>query len=166
MSEKIIIVPEAPRGASQLIEIAITQNGLGRVMLPVVQQLQNDETQTVIIKALRLVTVSQLGFAPTLGGVNAPLTELQKITLTLYSKGWEKGQLIPILSLNDMFTEGDGIPYRQRTVRLDDWVNVDWNKSFLQYANGTVSAGATYNVILEAEYLRITPNGSQMNGVN
>lgn len=166
MADKIIIVPEAPRGASQLIEIAVPQNGLGKVQLPVVQQLQNDTTQKVIIKALRLVTVDVLAMAPTLGGPNAPLTELVKMTLTLYSEGWEKGQLIPILALNDTFTEGSGMPWRVHTTRLDDWINVDWNKSFIQFNNGTVSAGTPYNVILEAEYLRLDTQGNPMRGVN
>lgn len=166
MAERTVIIPEAPRGASQLIEIPVATNGQGKIPLPVVQQLQNDTTQKVIIKALRLVTVDVLSTAPTLGGANAPLTELVKMTLTLYSEGWEKGQLIPILLLNDVFTEGSGTPWRAHSTKLDDWINVDWNKSFIQFNNGQVSAGTPYNVILEAEYLRLDPNGNPMRGVN
>lgn len=166
MADKMILVTEEPRGASQLIEVPVTANGLGKVQLPVVQQLQNDTTQKVIIKAIRVVPVSVLSNAPTQGGANAPLTELVKMTLTLYSQGWEKGQLIPVASLIDVFIEGSGTPWKAKTARLDDWTNVDWNKSFLQFANGTVSAGAAYTVIFEVEYQRLDMNGQPMNGVN
>lgn len=149
----MILLQEEPRGASQLIEIPVA-GALTKVVIPVVQQLQNNTDQIVVIKALRLITDAVLTNAPTQGGINAPVGEITKMTLTIYSEGWEKGNLIPLATLNDIFTEGSQIPWRQRTMRLADWANVDWNKSFLQFANGTVPAGAPYTVILEAEYIR------------
>jgi len=157
MADSMMLIQEEPRGASQLIEIPVS-GALTKVTIPVVQQLQNNTDQIVIIKALRLITDAVLTDAPTLGGINAPVTEIVKMTLTIYCEGWEKGQLIPLASLNDVFTEGSQIPWRQRTMRLDNWQNVDWNKSFLQFANGTVPAGGPYNVILEAEYVRLDKN--------
>lgn len=159
----MLLVQEEPRGASQLIEIPVS-GALTKVVIPVVQQLQNNTSQIIVIKALRLITVDVLTNAPTLGGVNAPTTELQKMTLTLYCEGWEKGQLIPILSLNDTFAEGTGTPTRFKTTRFDNWQNVDWNKSFIQFANGTVPVGGPYNVILEAEYVRLNKNGQVIVG--
>lgn len=162
----MILVTEEPRGASMLIEIPVTANGLGKIPLPVVQQLQNDTTQKVIIKAIRMIPATVLTNAPTDGAVTAPIAELAKMSLTLYSQGWEKGQLIPLLSINDIETPTVAIPFKRHTTRLDDWTNVDWNKSFIQFSNGTVSANSPYTVILEAEYLRLDSMGKPIDGIN
>jgi hypothetical protein len=147
-----MLVMEEPRGPSQLIETAVPAQAVSVVQLPVVQNLQNQTDQIVIIKALRVIPDTVLARGPVQGFVNAPLTELQKISLVLYSNNWIKGQLIPLCSLIDIFTEASGIPWRSRTARFDSWKDVDWNKSFFQYSNGTPSSGIAYEIILEAEY--------------
>jgi len=164
--DRMVLVTEEPRGASMLIEIPVTANGLGKIPLPVVQQLQNDTSQKVIIKAIRMIPPTVLSNAPTDGAAVSPVTELVKMSLTLYSQGWEKGQLIPLLSINDIETPTVATPFKRHTTRLADWTNVDWNKSFLQFSNGTVSAGAPYTVVLEAEYLRLDSMGKPMEGIN
>jgi hypothetical protein len=146
------LLQEEPRGPSQLIEIAIPAQLLSVVVLPVIQNLQNQTEQEVIIKAIRCIPNTVLTNGPTQGLANAVLTELQKISLVLYSQEWLKGQLIPICSLIDTFTEGSGIPYKPHTARFDSWKDVNWGKSFLQYSNGTQSNGLAYCVILEVEY--------------
>lgn len=166
MTPQNILVQEEPRGPSMLIEIPVPAQVVSKVALPIIQQLNNDTTQKIIIKGLRLIPDFLLTAAPTNGGINAPLTELQKISLTLYSQGWEKGYLIPILSLNDSFCEGSGVPFRMHTTKMADWTNVDWNKSYLQYGNGTPSSGNAYNIILEVEYVRLDNNGNLIDGVN
>lgn len=163
-NERMILVQEEPRGPSQLIEVQVTTNGRGDVTLPVVQQLQTSPDQTIIIKSLRLVTVAELSRGPNSGVVNAPLTELVNLTLTLYCEGWQKGLLMPLLEFNNTFIEGSGIPWRDRTVKLANWKNVDWNKSTLNWVNGTVSAGAPYCIILEVEYVRFDKYGKQIEG--
>jgi hypothetical protein len=147
-----MLVQEEPRGPSQLIEIAVPAQVVSVVQLPTVQNLQNQTDQIVIIKALRVIPDTVLLNGPVQGFVNAPLTELQKISLVLYSQNWIKGQLIPLCTLIDTFTEGSGIPWRNRTARFDSWKDVDWNKSYLQYSNSTPSIGTAYEVILEVEY--------------
>jgi hypothetical protein len=82
----------------------------------------------------------------------------------LYCEGWEKGQLIPLLTLNDTFTEASGIGFRPHTTYFDNWKNVDWSKSFLQYSNGTPSSGVAYNVILEAEYVKLDAHNQEIIG--
>lgn len=162
--DKILLVQEEPRGPSMLIETPITNNGTSQLALPLVQQLQTSPDQTVIIKGIRLVTAAELTNSPTLGNPVAPLTELQKISLILYSNGWEKGQLIPLLSLNNTFTEGSGIPWRDKSTKLANWKAVDWNKSKFVYSNGTVSAGSPYDIVLEVEYIRFDANGNVVDG--
>jgi len=162
--ERMVLVQEEPRGPSQLIEIPVITNGLGQIQIPQLQNLQNDTDQKVIIKAMRCIPPTVLTNAPNSGNAVAPLTELQKISLVLYCEGWIKGQNIPILTLVDTFTEGSGIPYRNRSVQLSNWQNIDWNKSFLQYSNGTVTAGVPYTVLLEVEYVKLDKSGNVIIG--
>jgi hypothetical protein len=162
---KIILIQEEPRGPSQLVEVPVVQNGVSKVPFPDIQQLRSDTTQKVIIKGVRLVTQDTLiGPVVAASGANAPLAELQKLTLTLYSDGWEKGQNIPLLVLNDVATPAGTFPYRMVATKFSDWKNVDWTKSFLQYANGQVSAGAPYTVIFDVEYQRLNQFGTPITG--
>lgn len=158
------LVQEEPRGPSQLIEIPVPALAVQRVQIPDIQQLRSQVGQTIIIKALRLIPASILTNAPTVGGINAPLTELVKISLVLYCEGWEKGQLIPILTLCDTFTEASGVPFRPHTTMFDNWKNVDWSKSYLQYSNGTPSSGVAYTVVLEAEYVKLDAQNQEIVG--
>jgi hypothetical protein len=151
----MMLVQEEPRGPSQLIE---------KIVLPDVQQLRSQVGQVIIVKAIRLIPPAVLTNAPTIGGVNAPLTELVKISLVVYCEGWEKAQLIPILTLCDQFIEGSGTPYREKTTRFNNWRNVDWSKSYLQYSNGTPTAGTPYSVLLEVEYIKLDAQGHEIIG--
>ena len=163
----IILVQEEPRGPSQLIEIPVPL-ATQRQRLPDVQQLRSQEGQTIIIKSLRLITAKVLANAMTLTGTNATLAELRKICLVLYSEGWEKGQMIPILSLNDVAdadsTAATTIPYRNNPTRFNNWRNVDWAQSYLLYANGTPAAGTPYVVMLDVEYIKLDAQGKQIIG--
>lgn len=163
-NQRTFLVQEEPRGASQQIEIPVTAAGLSKVQFPDVPELRNQSDQTVIVKALRLVPATVLTNAPINGGTVAPLAELQKMSLVLYCEGWQKGYLIPILSLVDVFTEGSGIPWKNHTTQLANWENVDWNKCYIQYSNGQVSAGAPYVVLLEVEFLRLNGAGQEIIG--
>jgi len=160
----IFMVQDEPRGPSQLIEVPVTIAGTTKLVLPVIQNLQNQVDITVVIKALRVIPDTVLALAPTQGGINAPLAELQKMSLVLYSEEWEKGQLIPLLTLVDTFTEASGIPWRARTTRLDNWRNVNWGKSYILYSNGSSAAGVPYNVIFEAEYQKFNKLGEEIKG--
>ena len=150
-----MLVQEEPRGPSVLIEVNVPTNGAQRVNFPDISQLRSTTDLRIILKGLRLISNEVLTNGMISPFVNAPATELAKIAVVIYAEGWEKGQSIPILSLNDMeFTVG-AIPFRKNPTKFDNWVNVDWPKSYLQFANGTLSAGAPYVVLLDCEYQRI-----------
>lgn len=153
--DKLVLVQEEPRGPSQLIEVQVTTNGLTKVNFPDIANLRNQEDQIIIIKKIQPITDTVLTNGPISGLPVAPLTELQKISLSLYCEGWVKGELIPLLSLNNLFTEGSGIPYRQTPVKFDSWRNLDWNKSTVQFSNGTVIAGAPYCLLFDVEYVKL-----------
>lgn len=162
--KNIMVIQEEPRGPSQLIEIPVPAQVVSQVQLPTIQNLQNQTDQIIIIKAMRIIPNTVLANGPVQGFTNAVLTEIQKASLVIYSQGWIKGQLIPLGTLIDTFTEGSGIPWRPRTARFDSWTNVDWEKSYIQYSNSTPSSGAAYTFILEVEYqkFRKDSNGNMI----
>lgn len=159
--DKLIFVQEAPRGPSQLIEIPVTVNGVQRVNFPDVQQLRSLVNQRIIVKEMRLITVDTLTNAPIGGQVTAPTAELQKMTLVIYCEGWEKAQLMPIMILNDVENTA---PHRFSPTRFNNWANVDWSKSFIQYSNGTVSAGVPYAVMIDVVYEKLDASGKEIIG--
>lgn len=158
---RMVLVQEEPRGPSQLIEVPVTQNGITQVNFPDIANLRNQADQVIIIKSIQLITPSILTNGPVTGFALAPLTELQKMSAILYSEGWEKGQLIPLLTMNSVFTEGSGEPWSEKTMRLDSWKNLDWNKSKIVYSNGTVSVGQPYAIVFDVQYVKLAKN---MNG--
>lgn len=163
MQKTVVYVQEQPRGPSELVEIPVSIAGVFRVAIPDVQQLRSQEGQRIIVKAIRHVTADVLTNGVITGFVNAPATETKKISLVLYCNGWEKGHYIPLAVLNDCHLSASGFSYRDYKTDFDDWVNVDWSKSFLQYSNGTggsVLAGAVpYVVMLEVEYVKLDGQG-------
>jgi hypothetical protein len=167
---QILLVQEEPRIASMLIEVVIPI-GQQRVQLPIVEQLQSDPTQIIVVKSISLVTPKQLSHGIDNGLVNATIAELRKMALTIYSMGWERGQYIPILSLNNTAdsdaTTATTIPYKNNAPRFSDWRNVMWNKSYIQFANGQPSAGgADYTVMFDVQYMKFDTNGQEIEGAS
>lgn len=161
MDQQIILIQEEPRNPSILIEVTIP-NGASKVQLPDVQQLRSDNDTKVIVKALRLITPKVLARGVLVNAVNAAVADLQKMTLTLYSEGWERAQNIPVLLLNDV-NDSDGaaattIPYRNVATKFANWKRVDWPKSFIQFTNGQ-SASQACVLILECEYIKLDAQG-------
>lgn len=149
-----IVFRQEPRGPSQLVEVDVLNNGRQRVPFPDIAQLRSTTEMKIVIKAIRLVTADVLTRSVVSGNVTAPVAELQKISLVIYCEGWEKAQFIPILTLNDMALPGGAIPHNYNLTSFNDWVNVSWDKCYLQYANGTLSANAPYTVMLDVQYER------------
>jgi hypothetical protein len=159
-----IIVQEEPRGPSELVEINVPRNGMQRIPFPDVQQLRSTPQNNIIIKGIRLITPDVLTHAPINGGTTSPVAELQKMALVLYCEGWEKGHLIPLLVLNDVAMPAGTAPFRYQPTRFDNWVNVDWAKSYVQLGNGTSTANSPYNILLEVEYIRVNKQGVPLTG--
>lgn len=158
--DDVMLIQEEPRGPSILVEVPITDTRQ-KVQLPDVQELRSTTATTIIIKAIRLLTIKVLANGIISNLPNAPLTEMINATLTLYSQGWLKGQNIPILVLNDVndsdATTASTIPFRNRATKMADWKNVDWPKSFIQFAN-SFTPTPSYVFILEVEYLKLDAN--------
>ena len=160
----IVFLQSEPRGPSIIVEVPVTANGQGRVKLPDVSQLRSTTDQRIIMKWMRLVTADVLTNAPLGGQTNAPLAELQKMTLVIYAEGWEKGQSIPMLSLNDLSVSGGTFPHRYEQTNFFNWSAVDWPKSYIQYSNGTLSANSPYAVLLEVGYVKLDGTGNVIVG--
>ncbi len=170
MSQSIILVQEEPRINSILVEILVPASVVQRVQCPDVQQLRSTTQQRIVIKSVSLVTPKVLSHGILSGLVNAPITELRKISFTIYSMGWERGQYIPILFLNNTAdsdaTTATAIPYKNTAPRLADWESVSWDKCYLQYANTQPSVGTAYSVIVEVQYLKFDVNGAEILGAS
>ena len=162
--EQIILVQEEPRGPSQLIEVPVPTAGVSKVFFPDIQQLRSTQSETIIIKAMRLVTLDVLTAGVISGSANAPLTELQHLTLVIYCEGWEKAENIPLLTLNDMNLPGGTFPHRYHQTRFSNWRKVDWTKSFLQWVNGTNAANTPYVVLFDVEYVKLNGVGQEIVG--
>lgn len=154
-----VIVQSEPRISSILIEVPVTTNGQGRIPFPDVAQLRSTTDVKIVLKVLRLITDQVLTNSVLVAGATAPIGELQKMTAVIYSDQWEKGQYIPLLTLNDMITPGTTAAYRYGTPAFDNWTNVDWPKSYIQLANGVVTAGTPYVILFDCQYLRLNAQG-------
>lgn len=161
---KVIMLQEEPRGPSTTIEIDVTANGQQRIPLPDVAQLRSTQDQKIIVKWVRLITDEMLVRSFLSGNVTAPATELQKMGLTIYAEGWEKGQTIPVFTFNDLHFATGANPFRMNPTNMDNWVNVDFPKSYLQLANGTVTAGAPYCVMFDIGYIKLDASGREIHG--
>lgn len=158
MDNQIVLVQDEPVIMSELVEILIPANAQ-RIQLPDVQQLRSQQGQKIIIKSIELVTNKVLTNGMLLQGTLAPVTELQKMALTIYSMGWERGHMTPLLFFNNEAdsdsTAATTIPYRNKMYTLSNWEKVDFPKSYLQFANGTAPAGAPYLVLLNINYMKL-----------
>lgn len=163
---EIILVQEEPRGASQLLECPVT-TGAVKQRLPDNNQLRSVEGQTIVIKGMRLITDKVLANAVNFNLPNAGLADLKNMVLVLYCEGWERAQMIPLLTMNDMAdadaTAGTTIPYRNKATKFDNWKNVDWPKSFFQFTNGQ-SASTDFAVIFDVEYVKLDSTGKPIVG--
>lgn len=166
MMAEIILVQEEPRGASQLLECPVSA-GAVKQRLPDNNQLRSVEGQTIVIKAMRLISAKVLDKAVNFNLPNAPLGDLKKMVLVIYCEGWERAQMIPLLTMNDMAdadaTTATTIPYRNKATRFDNWKNVDWAKSFFQFSNGN-SASTDFAVIFDVEYVKLDSTGKPIVG--
>lgn len=159
-----ILVKEEPNGPSQLIEVPVTANGQQRVNFPDIQQLRSMANQRIIIKGIDAVIPQVLSNGPITGLATSPVAEMAKISLVIYCEGWEKAQFFPLLMFNSASVPTVAVPYFQSKTKFADWENVDWSKTYLQYSNGTVSAGSPYAVLLNVLYERIKLDGTIIKG--
>lgn len=160
--QQIILVQDEPRGPSQLIEVPVPASVVQRVNFPDIQQLRSIVNQVIVIKAIRLITGEVLTNGPITGLTNAAVAELQKISLVIYCEGWEKAQYIPVLTLNDMVLPAGTFPHRYQATKFDNWENVDWSKTYLQYSNGTGSSGSAYCVMFDVQYVKLDAQGREI----
>lgn len=162
MRADVILVQEEPRGPSMLVQVAIAA-GQSLIQFKDVPELRNSPTRRVIIKGIRLVIPGLVSTPLNVGNVLAPLTELVKMYLNIYCEGWIKSQGTPILEFNDVYIEGSGIPFRTASTRLNNWENLDWSKTQIQYGQG-LTAAIDCTVALDVEYVNIDNAGEEIVG--
>ena len=163
----LILVKEEPISCLELVETQVTSDldGQYTVQLPDSQQLRSDQDQTIIVKAIQVTSPEVLTNGVISGLATSPVTEMQKISLVLYSMGWERVHYLPLLRMNDVSTPGGAAPHRYYGTRFNDLQKVDWPKSFFKYSGGTggvVSADTPYCIMLTVEYVKLIKVGNQL----
>lgn len=167
--DRVVLIMEEPRGPSQLVEVLVNQAGLQRVYFPDVQQLRTTQVNKILLKGMRLITPEVLISGVLNQAETAPVTELQKMVLVLYSEQWEKAQYIPLLTLNDTTVPGGSAAHRYAATKFNNWFDVDWSKSYIQYSAGNVSVldeGAPYVVLFDVDYVKIDGTGAEILGAS
>jgi len=160
MNSQVIVAQTSPRTDSYLMEIPVGSVGQSRIPMPLyIAELQSNDTTVFVLKAIRLITPAVLTHAVQNDGVNAPLAELKKMVLVLTINGQTRGFNIPIITLNDV--DDGATPFTHDLANFDDWQNIDWGKSYIQFANGQVSANTPYNVLLDIQFIRLAKGNGQ-----
>lgn len=158
----------------ELVEITIPATTTGRVNFNTIPQLRNQPDQLIVIKNIEAFTVESYANSqqtPALPGL--PIADIPKAVLVLYVNGEESVKMIPLSKLLHVQTAA-GTPFQQIMEGFDDLTNVDFDKSYVQFA--TASNAAAYVIPFGITYLRLvksatglplttsTPQGNWMQG--
>jgi len=164
--DRVLLVQEEPRDASELVEVPVTASGLFRINFPDIQQLRSLVSQAIRINGMRLITPAVASFGPILQMQCAPLTEIVKCFLVLYVYGWEKAHYVPLFVLNDMSTPTVAAPSKFAAVKFSNFKNVDWSKSYILFAGpvGSDVSGGNYEFMFDVEYTKLDASGKEILG--
>lgn len=132
----------------QLIEIAVTAASTQRIYLGDQPQLRQQAGQTISILKILTYPPAVMSVTPS-GATPAPVTELAKATLVLYSESEEKVFQLPLLSLVE--AQNASSPFVDEVTEFDS-LKVDFAKSYIQM--GSAVAGAPYSFALGISYKR------------
>lgn len=99
-------------------------------------QLRNDSTQSITIRAIETYCNQTISNAPSGNPVATP-DQIKSAFLVLNIKTFEFENLIPLGALNRIYSDpANYAPFVQDLFLFDDINQVQWAKSFVQFANG------------------------------
>lgn len=162
--DQFVYLKEEPRGPSELVEIPVNANGLNRIPVPDQPLLRSTANVVVVVKSIRCIVPGVLTGGILQAQNTAPIAELQKMSLTLYAQGWEKGHYIPLLTLNDVQDQTNNPPHRYTQTNFDNWENIAWDKCYLQLAANQVTANSPYVVLLDVCYIKLDQYKNEIKG--
>jgi len=149
-----ILAQSQPISNWTLVEVPIA-SGATRVAIQDQPMLRNDADKRVVIKAIELFSNKVLTHGVLQSGTAITRADIIKATLVLYSQQWEKVQYIPLARLISMHdsdaTTATTIPFNNDPVTFENLGDVDWTKSYVQFANGQ-SASAASVAIFGVQY--------------
>jgi hypothetical protein len=144
----------------ELIELIITANfGATRQNFPDIPQLRDDTTQDIIVRAMESFSVDVMPNSPQ-GNAVATMAQLQNAFLTLYIEGEESVRQIFLPRLcNTAQALSTGLMKWQNYPTDTEDLKVDWNKSYIQFAQppNTGGANAQFSIMLGVEYKKLPP---------
>lgn len=147
----------------ELVELAIPAGSTGtRFPYPDIPQLRDDTTQDIVIAGLETYSVDTLPLSAN-GIAVATMAQLQNAFLVLYIEGEESMRQIPLVRLNPMFQAlSTGLIQSALSELPVEWLQVDWNKSYIQTAAPYGTSGApntAFSILLGVWYKKL-PAGS------
>ena len=147
-----------------LVEVPIASDST-RVAIQDQPMLRNADGKKVVIKSIETITAKTLVAGVLNSGSTTPRVDIIKSTLVLYSSQWEKVQYMPLarlISMHDMdATTATTIPFNNDPVTFENLADVDWTKSYIQFANGQKAAGASV-LILGIQYQVFDSSGREI----
>lgn len=144
----------------ELIELIVTANlGATRQNFPDIPQLRDDTTQDIIVRALESFSILSMPLSPQ-GNPVASVVQLQNAFLILYIDGEESVRQIPLQRLcNTAAILATSAQQWQNYPTDTEDLKVDWNKSYIQFAQppNTGGANAQFSIMVGVEYKKLPP---------
>jgi hypothetical protein len=143
----------------ELVELVIPAGSSGtRFPYPDIPQLRDDTTQDIIICGLETFSVDAMPLSPN-GNAVATMLQLQNSFLTLYIDGEESIRQLFLPRLNPMWqTLNTGTTFHALERIRTKYIQVDWNKSYIQAATPYGAPLATqFSIMLGVWYKKLLP---------
>lgn len=145
-----------------IVETVIA-NASTRVPFQDQPMLRNTDGKKVFIKSIECISAKMLTNGVLNSGTTTTRDDLRKMVLVVYSQQWERVQYIPLTRLiaqhDSDATTATTIQFMNDPTMFENLTDVDWTKSYVQFANGT-SASAASVLILGIQYVVYDSNGN------
>lgn len=144
----------------ELVELLVPNATVGRATFNTIPQLRNQTDQIIVIKSIEIfdeTTYANSQLTSALPGL--PVADVPKAVVVLYVNGEESIKMIPLAKFINSGISGTN-PIEQYPFNLGDLANVDFDKSYVQFA--TASSGGPYVIPFGISYVRLVKSSSGM----
>ena len=135
----------------ELVELTVPAATLGRVTFQTIPQLRNQPDQIIQINAIHIFPITSYANSQATSVLpGMPAADIPKAVLVLYVNGEESIKMIPLaqmIHINDFAS-----PYQEQLWLFDQLKNVDFDKSYVQFA--VASDAAAYVIPFGINYIR------------
>ena len=141
----------------ELVELKVPASSLGRVTFDTIPQLRNQPDQIIVIKDIDVFTLPVYANSQQTNSIpGMPNADIPKAVLVLYVNGEESIKMIPLAKL--IHIEDGTNPFQQELFGFEGLANVDFDKSYVQFASA--STAALYVIPFGISYIRLVKSAS------